>query len=578
MIIGVVYIPILALSGTEGMLFRPMALTVLYALLGAFLFTLTLVPVLAFLFMKESKKPEHDETPIFRFLQNRYKILLDKTLRFKKQVIGIAIAFFVFTLVLFSTLGREFIPVLDEGSSLLEINRLPSTSLQESVDSGLRIERILLSDKFPEITGVVSKTGSPNLALEPMGIEKTDVFIQLTPRSEWNRTRDELLEEISEEIEKEIPEIAFGISQPIEMRSNEMIAGIRSDIGIKIYGSELSVLKEEAEKISSLVKKIPGVRDLRIEQLGGVSYIQIKPDRERMARFGVNSEDIARITEMVASGLNIGQVIQGAKTYNISLKLQNPPNENLSSWRDLLIVTSTGSFVNLGDVAIITMEEGPAQISHEWQERRVLVECNVRGRDVVSTVADVQALLDKEAKLPAGYRYELDGTFRNYQSAMNSLGFIIPITLVLIFFLLWSAVKNIPVSFLLFFNIPFAITGGILSLWLRDLPFSISAGVGFIALCGIAVLNSLVLVTFSLEREEKGERPAEAIYQSALIRLRPVIMTGLVAILGFLPMAISTNPGAEVQRPLATVVIGGLISDGLLTLFVFPALYGFFRK
>lgn len=575
-IIGVVYIPILVLSGTEGMLFRPMAWTVLYALGGVFILTLTLVPVLSYLFLQEPKT-DHDETRLFSWIKGLYQPLLERTLQNQKKVIGAAVGFFAFTLVLFQFLGREFIPVLDEGSTLIEITRLPSTSLSESVQSGLRLERALLTEKFPEITGVVSKTGSPNLALEPMGVEKSDVFIQLKPRSTWNRTRDELWEEISELVEEHLPEVAFGMSQPIEMRTNEMVAGIRSDIGIKIFGPDLAVLKEQAEATAARIHHIPGVRDIRIEQLGGISYIRVLPDRERMARYGMTAEDLANGLQMVSAGLASSQAIDGAKRFGIVLRITNPPGHAPSQWESLVIPTGRGNYVPLGEVARIQSMDGPAQISHEWQERRVLVECNVRGRDTLSVVEEIREQLSQKGKLPPGYRFEFDGTFRNYESAITTMYYIVPITLACILLLLWLAIGEVRSTLLLFFNIPFAITGGILALMIRDMPFNISAAVGFIALCGVAVLNSLVLVTFALQLEKKGTLPEVAIYQASILRIRPVVMTGLVAIIGFIPMAISTNPGAEVQRPLATVVIGGLFSDSLLTLFVFPALYSWMR-
>ncbi|MCC5814405.1 MAG: efflux RND transporter permease subunit [Leptospira sp.] len=595
LIIGVVYIPILVMSGIEGMLFRPMALTVLYALAGAFIFTLSLVPVLVLYFLKEPKEfpiqkkipsveqenqneeNQHEETKIFQKIKTSYTLLLRKAFLHKRKVLYSSLFVFALSLSLFPFIGKEFIPVLDEGSSLLEISRLPSTSLEESVSSSLRIERMLMSKDFPEVQGIVSKTGSPNLALEPMGIEKTDVFIQLKPRNEWDRSKEELLDAISDEMEEKFPEMAFGLSQPIEMRSNEMIAGIRSDIGIKIFGRDLKELKRIAEQTSKIVKNIKGVRDIRIEQLGGLTYIKIIPNRERMARFGVSAEDISQLSLMVASGVQIDKLIDGARTYNIALRMKDAPTDNVRSWKNILVSNNKGVYIPLGEVADIINEEGPAQISHEWQERRVLVEFNVRGRDTIAVVEEVKDRLDREKILPAGYRYEFDGTYQNFISAMNSLYIIVPITLILVYTLLWFAVENILVSWLLFINITFAVTGGIFSLFIRGIPFSISAGVGFIALCGVAVLNSLVLVTFSMKREEKGESPEEAIFQSAVIRLRPVIMTGLVAILGFVPMAIATSPGSEVQRPLATVVIGGLIMDMVLTLFVFPIIYATFR-
>lgn len=571
-IIGIVYIPILALSGTEGKLFIPMALTVIYAISGAFIFTLTIVPVLADIFLK-IPEGHKEETKLFEWIQTKYNPMLRFSLKHRFRIVSAAVGFFLFTIILFPFLGAEFIPTLDEGSTLLEINRLPSASLDESIRSTLKIERILLTTEFPEINSVVSKTGSPNLSLEPMGIEKSDVFIQLNDRSTWERSRSEFLSQIAETIEREIPEISFGISQPIEMRTNEMVAGIRSDIGVKIFGEDILTLRKLGEETADRFKNIPGVKDIRIEQLGGISFIKVIPNREKMARYGVDANQIGQLLQMISSGLNTSQLIDGAKRFNIALKLQNPPNESLESWQPILIPSRNQGYIPLGNIAEIRKEDGPAQISHEWQERRLLVEFNVRDRDVMSVVSDVEKILSNDKILPPGYRFELDGTFKNYLSARNTLLWVVPITFAMILFLLWLAIQDITSALLLFINIPFAIAGGILALFMRSLPFSISAGIGFIALFGVAVLNGLVLVTFSKQLEKKNMTPMKAIEHAALLRVRPVLMTGMVAILGFIPMALSTNPGAEVQRPLATVLIGGLITNALLTLLVFPAFY-----
>jgi len=571
-IIGIVYIPILALSGTEGKLFIPMALTVIYAISGAFIFTLTIVPVLADIFLK-IPEGHKEETKLFEWIQAKYNPMLRFSLKHRMRIVSAAVGFFLFTIILFPFLGAEFIPTLDEGSTLLEINRLPSASLEESIRSTLKIERILLTTEFPEIKSVVSKTGSPNLSLEPMGIEKSDVFIQLNDRSTWERSRSEFLSQIAETIEREIPEISFGISQPIEMRTNEMVAGIRSDIGVKIFGEDILTLRKLGEETADRFKNIPGVKDIRIEQLGGISFIKVIPNREKMARYGVDAKQIGQLLQMISSGLNTSQLIDGAKRFNIALKLQNPPNESLESWQPILIPSRNQGYIPLGDIAEIRKEDGPAQISHEWQERRLLVEFNVRDRDVMSVVSDVEKILSNDKILPPGYRFELDGTFKNYLSARNTLLWVVPITFAMILFLLWLAIQDMTSALLLFINIPFAIAGGILALFMRSLPFSISAGIGFIALFGVAVLNGLVLVTFAKQLEKKNMTPMKAIEHAALLRVRPVLMTGMVAILGFIPMALSTNPGAEVQRPLATVLIGGLITNALLTLLVFPAFY-----
>jgi cobalt-zinc-cadmium resistance protein CzcA len=576
-VIGIVYIPILALSGTEGMLFRPMALTVIFALLGAFIFTLTLVPVLAYYLIPKELK-EEKETKVSVYLKLGYEKILGHTSTHPKILFTGSLLFLLISWSIFPFLGKEFIPTLDEGYSLLEISRLPSTGLKESVDSGLRLEKGLLSDRFPEITGIVSKTGSPNLALEPMGLEKSDMFIQLKPRKEWDRDRKEWLSDLSEFLESEFPEIAFGISQPIEMRTNEMIAGIRSDVGIKIFGSDLDVLKNLAEQVADEVRSIDGVRDLRIESLGGVNYLNITPDLKSAGRFEIRSEEIIDMIQMNSSGKFVGNLLQGSARYPIVIRWDPGQGSEFRDWNSLMIASAKGQFIPLPQVAKLEWKDGPAQISHESQERRVLVEFNVRERDLVGTVESVQDRIQKRIKLPGNYRIEYGGAYQNFMRASATLIWILPLTLVIIFSILVLAVKDLKTAFLVFLGIPLALTGGILSLFLRGLPFSISAGIGFIALSGIAVLNTLVLATFAKGLELQGYSRRESIYSSAKIRVRPVLMTALVAILGFFPMAVSQNPGAEVQQPLATVVIGGLISGCILTLILFPELYSRFHE
>jgi len=578
-ILVIVYIPILMLSDTAGLLFRPMAWTVLYALGGAFLFTLTLIPALCYYFLEiTSRDSIQEETVVLRRFRKVYESLLQKAFSKGKQILSLTFLLFIVVFSSFFFLGREFIPVLDEGSILLEIIRIPSTGLQESLHSSLRLERAFLNGKFPEIQGVLSKTGSPNLALEPMGIEKTDLFIQLKQRKEWNRSREELLEKIAEELERTAPEVWYGISQPIEMRTNEMVAGIRSDVGIKIFGNDFHVLKQEAEKIQSQIASVKGIADIRLEQLSGVSYIQIIPDREKTSRYGFNSNDIANVIQMISSGLEVDKIIQGPRRISIRLKLLDPPGKIKEAWESLLIPNLSGKFYPLRELARIEVVSGPSQISHEGQERRVLLEFNVRGRDTMTVVEEVERILKTEITLPPGYYWKLGGKFQDYRKATKSLAVVVPLTFLGIFIVLLRAVKSHTVALLLFFNMPFAVIGGILSLWVRGLPFSISAAIGFIALTGVAIMNGLVLVTFTLYMEEEGLNPREAVFQSAVLRFRPVLMTAIVAILGFIPMAISTNPGAEVQRPLATVVIGGLLTNTFLTLFVFPILYAKIRK
>ncbi|MCB1193217.1 MAG: efflux RND transporter permease subunit [Leptospiraceae bacterium] len=575
-IIAVVYLPILTLSGIEGKMFTPMALTVLYALFGAFVLSLSVVPVLASLFLKVNEAEEHD-TWLFRKIKVLYEPSFAFFMKNKPKVMVGTLTTLVLTVILFQSMGAEFMPTLDEGSLLLEVARLPSTSLATSGTTGSRIESALLKN-FPEIIYAVSKTGSPDIATDPMGLERTDLHIELKPKDEWEHSLDELVEKIEKVVKGQVPEVAISISQPIEMRTNELIAGIRSDIGIKIFGEDLPTLKGIGEKTTQELRNIEGVHDIKIEQLGGLYYLKINPIRERLARYNINIQDINQITEMLSSGYIVGNVFEGSKRFEIAIKTGEKFTTDLDRIRSIPIKTMDREAIPLGDLADILIESGPAQISHENQYRRMLVEFNVRGRDMMSVVNEVQKVLNKKIELPPGYRFEFGGKYKNYISARDRLMIVVPLTLFLIMFFLWMAFDSITPAIMIFLNVPFAITGGVLFLFLRQIPFSISAGVGFIALFGVAVLNGLVLISFTKTLENEGMSYTEAVTQAAHLRLRPVLMTAIVAAVGFIPMAVSTNMGAEVQRPLATVVIGGLISASMLTLLVMPAIYSFYYE
>ncbi|TGK06529.1 efflux RND transporter permease subunit [Leptospira fletcheri] len=572
-IIGVVYLPILTLSGTEGKMFVPMALTVLFALLGAFFLTLTIIPVLASYFL-DPKVDQEEETAFFKKINREYKPFLDKAMSRSRRVVWMALAGFGLAIVGFAFMGAEFIPTMDEGSVLLEITRLPSSSLQQSLDTSTKIEKALMA-KFPEIVSIVSKTGSPELANEPMGLDKTDVFLELKPRKEWRFTKAEFEEEISKIVSDAVPEVAFGISQPIQMRTNEMIAGIRADVGIKIFGEDLATLKGLAEKIASLAKGVEGVADLRIEQLSGLEYLRVRPRREAMARYGYSINDVNQIAESLSAGHQVGVLFEGQKRFEIAVVSEWKLENDLGSLKALPVGTK-GKIVPFGELADVSLEDGPVQINHENQYRLAIVQFNIRGSDMVSTVQRVDERIRSKIVFPPGYRYEMGGEFKKYNSARSTLMVVVPITLIVIFLFLYLAFREFSPALLIFLNVPFAVTGGVFSLLLRGMPFSIPAGIGFIALFGIAILNGLVLVTFAREEETKGVDAGEAIRRAAEHRIRPVITTALLASIGFLPMALSTSPGAEVQRPLATVVIGGLISASLLTLIVIPVVYARF--
>ncbi|HEY8376015.1 MAG TPA: efflux RND transporter permease subunit, partial [Nannocystis sp.] len=456
---------------------------------------------------------------------------------------------------------------------LVEARRLPGTALSASVETSLRLERALR--EVPEVTHVVSRTGSPELGNDPMGIEQTDFYIGLKDREAWRPglTKEALADEIAAITEVVTPEIAGAISQPIQMRTNELVAGVRSDVGVLIYGPELEVLERLAAETLSAVRAVPGVVDARIEQVAGLQYLRIEPDRARLARYGLTIADVNLATEAIAVGHKVGEVLERERRFDMMVRLDHGYAEDLNALRAIPLRSQGGQIVPLGDVANLRFITGPAMINRDQQSRRIIVEFNVRGRDLVSTVEEAQQAIAAAVRPPPGYRIEYGGTFKHYITARARLQIIVPLTLGLILFLLWIALGRARAALIIFLGVPFSIVGGVLALWLREIPFSISAGVGFIALFGVAVLNGLVLVSFCMRMQADGEDRATAIRKAAELRLRPVLTTALVAALGFVPMALSTAPGSEVQRPLATVVIGGLVSASLLTLLVLPAVY-----
>ena len=573
-IIAIVYLPILALIGIEGKLFRPMATTVLFALLGAFLFSLTVVPALCSLLLRPSTEPH--EGRLLNWVQQRYDRVLDKSLRHRAVALTAGVLMLAAGVALGLRLGAEFVPQLDEGDLLIEARRLPGVSLTESLAIDQRLQRVILG--VPEVAHVVSRIGSPELATDPMGIEQSDVYVILKPRKDWRAgmTKARIGEQIQEALAERVPEVAGAVSQPIQMRTNELIAGVRSDVAAQIYGPDLTRLKALGEQVAEAVKTVPGAADVRAEQNAGLSYIRIYPDRARLARYGLSLEEVNELTQTLAVGLPVGTVFEGERRFGMVVRIPVTFDGAVEALRALPLKSSIGQMVPLGDVAQVVVERGPVLVNREKQSRRLIVELNVRGRDLLSVVQDARAAVAQRVKLPPGYRIEWGGQFQHFTEARERLQLVVPLSLLLILFMLWLAFRSVRPALLIFFNIPFAAVGGVVALQLRQIPFSISAGVGFIALFGVSVLNGLVLVTFSRRMEEAGTPPAEAIREAARIRLRPVLMTALVASLGFLPMALSTAPGSEIQRPLATVVIGGLLSATALTLLLFPVLYGIF--
>jgi cobalt-zinc-cadmium resistance protein CzcA len=569
LIIAIVYIPILGLGGIEGKLFHPMATTVLFALGGAFLTTITLVPVLASLLLRDGHERE---TLLMRAMHRLYHPALTATMRRRGLALGAGVLVLAVSVFVGRQIGAEFVPKLDEGDVLVEARRLPGVALSESIATDQRLQKALL--EVPEVEHVVSKTGAPDLANDPMGIEQTDVYIQLKPTSKWRSgmVKADVAAAVAEALEENVPELSIGLSQPIEMRTNELVAGVKSDIAIEIYGDELAELQRSAQRVAAIVRKVPGAVDVRAEQGHGLSYLRITPDRGALAQHGLTIKDVNTLTESMAVGHRAGIIREGDRRFEIVVKLDRIDGD-LDRVRKLPLRSARGAVVPLGDVASVEAVTGPLVVNRNKLSRRITVEANVRGRDLVSVVNDARAAVEREFSLPTGYRIEWGGTFENFLSAKRRLQLVVPLALLAILFLLWRAFDRGKPALLIFLNIPFAIIGGVFALALRGMPFSISAGVGFIALFGVAVLNGLVLVSFARQLEAGGCSPREAIAKSARLRLRPVLMTALVAALGFVPMALSTAPGSEVQRPLATVVIGGLVSATLLTLLLFPAVY-----
>lgn len=590
-IIMIVYIPLMTLVGIEGKMFRPMALTVFFAILGAFILSLTYVPMASSLMLSRkvhTRKTFSDR--VIEKLQAWYRPVLDWVLARNKDVITGAVALFCVSIVGFKFLGGEFIPSLEEGDFAVEMSMSQGTSLSQMVESCTKAEK-LLKKEYPEIKQVVSRIGSAEIPTDPMPVERADIMIALKPKAEWisAKTTPELMEKMEETLSA-IPGLEAEISQPIQMRNNELLTGIKQDVAIKIFGDDLDVLTQQAGKVKKMIEDVPGVSGIFVEEVAGLPQIQVKYNHEKMAAYGVSVDDISEILETTFAGAVAGSLYEGDKKFDIVLRM-DPSQRNVESLEQLSIPLKDGTDIPLSQVADIDYSPAPAQVSHEDGARRIYVGFNVKGRDVQSTVEDIQEILDEKLKLPDGYYYNYGGEFENLQSATNRLMVVIPIALVIILLLLYATVKNVRESLFIFSAIPLAAIGGVWALWLRGMPFSISAGVGFIALFGVAVLNGIVLIgqMNQMQREEKTADKLSAsigvtelihhrIIESCMVRLRPVLMTALVASMGFLPMALSQGDGAEVQRPLATVVIGGLITSTLLTLLVLPAIYKTFTK
>ena len=572
-IIILVYIPILVLTGLEGKMFRPMAITVIFALAGSLVFAVLVVPVMAFWFAKPQSGQE--ETWIVRRFRQGYAPCLRFSMKRPRMVVGGAMSVFAVSLFIGWTLGVEFVPRLDEGDMAIQVWRLPSISMNESVETALGVERSLR--KFPEVIKVVTRTGSPEVATDVMGIELSDVFVVLKPREQWTsaQTKEEMIEKMKETILGDVHGIGLGFTQPIEMRFNELIAGSRSDLALKIFGDDLPTLRELGERMAGVLNKTPGAEDVKVEQVSGIPRIRIVIDRQEIARYGMNATDVLDYIQAARVGHVVGTVFEGERRFELVVRLDEQATASPTALRGLLLPTQHGELVPLSRVAKVLVDEGPAQVSREDVQRRIVVEANIRGRDLGGFVKDAQRRIKEAVSLPTGYYLEWGGQFEHLQDAARRLMVIVPATLVMILGILSLIFGSIRPALLIFLNVPLALSGGLLALWVRGLPLSISAMIGCIALFGIAVLNGVVLVTRIRTLESQGMPVDQSVIQGAMDRFRPVLMTALVASLGFLPMALSTSMGAEVQRPLATVVIGGLITSTALTLLVLPALYRF---
>jgi cobalt-zinc-cadmium resistance protein CzcA len=574
-IIVIVYVPILTLAGIEGKMFKPMALTVLFALLGAFIASLTFVPVLVATFLR--KHTEEKEPFLVRLIHRVYPRLLQPLMQAPKRVMAISLVLLAIAGVIGSRMGAEFIPRLDEGAIAMHILRLPSVSLEESIAGGTRVEKLLL--EFPEVITAVTKTGRAEIATDPMGVELSDVIVSLKDPSEWKtaKTKEELIEKMSARLKETLPGLGFAFSQPIEMRMSELISGTRSDVAITIYGDDLSTLERLSLDVQKVVRGIPGASDVRGEQLAGLPTLEATIDRAAASRYGISARDALDAIEALG-GRQVGEVYEGERRFRMQVRVPAGLRDDIDQVRRLPVSGESGPLVPLGQIASIQIVDSPASVSREAVSRRTAVETNVRGRDLGSFVSEAQRRVRDQIQLPPGYVIHWGGQFENLSAASERLAVAVPIALGLIFVLLYMAFGHWKPTLLIYLNVPFAAVGGVFLLAARGMPFSISAAVGFIALFGIAVLNGVVLLSTIQKLRETGLSPFEAAQQGAESRLRAVVMTATVAALGFLPMALSSSAGAEVQRPLATVVIGGLVSATFLTLFVLPTVYAFVNR
>jgi cobalt-zinc-cadmium resistance protein CzcA len=573
LIIAVVYLPILTLQGTEGKLFRPMALTVLFALAGSLVLSLTLMPVLAYTALPRTL--DEKDVWLIRLVKWLYRPLVAAAIRHPFLTAGGALIVAAASIPVAWGLGAEFMPKLDEGDILIEANRLPSSTLEDSLPMSTQVENLL--KVFPEVKTVFCKTGRPEIANDLMGVQQTDIWVMLKPVVEWpqKKSRDALIEEMASVLRRQVPGTAFGFTQPIEMRVDELVAGVKADVAVLLYGDDLQALGKTGKEIEAVLASIPGSADVKADYQANVQTLTIRARREQLARYGLDAQSLLDAVS-AAGGYQVGKMFEGRAWFPLIVRFPKSWRENRNRLEQLPVHVHGQQIIPLGEIADVMLEETPPSIDHEAGQRRTFVQCNVRGRDVASFVSEAQAAVESRIHLPRNFHIHWGGDFENLQSASLRLAVITPVVLLIIFLLLHTSLKSVGLATLIFLAVPMAASGGIFGLWLRGMPFSISAGVGFIALFGVAVLNGLVWVSGAEHLREMGLSSLEASRETAEHRLRPVLMTALVASLGFLPMATSTSAGAEIQRPLATVVIGGLVTSTLLTALVIPAIYRWF--
>lgn len=578
LIIMVVYLPIFALTGVEGKMFHPMAFTVVIALLGAMILSVTFVPAAIAMFV--TGKVKEEEGLVMRTARQRYAPVLSWVLGHRSIAFGMALVLIVLSGFTASRMGSEFIPSLSEGDFALQALRVPGTSLTQSVDMQQRLEKAII-DKVPEVQRVFARTGTAEIAADPMPPNISDSYVMLKPKSEWpdpDKSRETLIADL-QKAAASVPGSNYELSQPIQLRFNELVSGVRSDVAVKVFGDDMNVLNQTAAKIAATLQKVPGASEVKVEQTTGLPVLTINIDRDKAARYGLNVADVQNAIAIALGGRQAGTLYEGDRRFDMVVRLSEQLRTDVDGLSSLLIPVpaSAGnqqiSFIALSQVASLDLVLGPNQISRENGKRVVIVSANVRGRDLGSFVEEAGTTIDNGVQIPAGYWTSWGGQFEQLQSAAKRLQIVVPVALLLVLALLFMMFNNLKDGLLVFTGIPFALTGGVMALWLRDIPLSISAGVGFIALSGVAVLNGLVMIAFIRSLREQGHSLHSAINEGALTRLRPVLMTALVASLGFIPMALATGTGAEVQRPLATVVIGGILSSTALTLLVLPALY-----